>query len=82
MGIRPVSIPIPTGDGLSEETAYFFPLAKGNHDGIPMAYEFMESRGPEYLPNRQGLRDMTDSDILEYWETDAGVFWFRYRRAS
>lgn len=71
-------IPQPTGDGLTPETAYFFPDPQGNHDGLPMAYAFMKSKGTEYLPKRQKVQDMADTRVLESWETEAGVFWFRY----
>jgi hypothetical protein len=79
MGFPSVSIPIPTGDGLTKDSAYFFTQAQGNFDAIGMAYKFMQSRGPQYRRLRQYLYETTDSEIIEWWETPSGKFWFRYQ---
>ncbi|GEM_PF-1533967 len=74
-----MSTPIPTGDGLTKETAYFFPEAQSSFEGISMAYAFMKSRGPEYRRLKQFQHiDSSDTEIIEWWETPAGKFWFRY----
>jgi hypothetical protein len=75
-----MSIPIPTGDGLTKETAYFFPEAESNFDGVAMAYAFMNSRGPEFRRIKQCIHiESTDTEIIEWWETPSGKFWFRHR---
>jgi hypothetical protein len=45
-----------------------------------MAHRFMASQGPRYRLRIQALVDMDDENVVEYWDTDAGRFWFRYRK--
>ena len=69
-----------TGDGLTEKTPWEFPLSRMQGDGVAMAHEFMAWKGPEYSLNKQVLLHTDDeNELLEYWDTDAGRFWFRYR---
>ena len=80
MSVEPTQIPQPLGDGLTKETAYSFPQARNSFEGVAMAYAFMQSRGPEYQRLKQFQHiDSTDEEIIEWWETSAGKFWFRYR---
>jgi hypothetical protein len=75
-----MKIPIPAGDGLTKDTAFFFLEAKSNLDGVAMAYAYMESLGSEYKQLKQYQHiDSTDEEIIEWWETPVGKFWFRYR---
>ena len=75
------SVPPPvTGDGLTEKTPWEFPLSRMQGEGVEMAHEFMAWKGPEYSLNKQVLLHTDDeNELLEYWDTDAGRFWFRYR---
>jgi len=70
----------PQGDGLTQETAYHFPNAKSYPEMIDMAHRFMKWRGRKYTMKKQFQHiDSSDSEIIEWWETAAGKFWFRYR---
>jgi hypothetical protein len=69
-----------TGDGRTRKTAWFFPWARMQGEGIAMAHEFMNSRGRSYRLRKQALVEMDDEKVEEYWDTDAGRYWFRYRR--
>lgn len=68
-----------TGDGLTEKSAWQFPLARSKFEGVAMAHEFMRGKGPKYRLRKQAIRDINRSELLEYWERDAGTLWFRYR---
>ncbi len=65
------------GSGTKEDP-WFFPQARSSAEGVAMAHEFMGSKGPDHRLHRQVLAEMDDENILEYWETVAGTFWFRY----
>jgi hypothetical protein len=69
-----------TGDGLTEQTPWEFPLSRMQGEAVAMAHEFMSSKGPSYRLRKQALIEMNDKKIVEYWDTDAGRFWFQYRR--
>lgn len=69
---------VPEGSG-TEEDPWFFPDASSQGEGIAMAHEFMNAAGPEFGLRKQYLVGMEGDQILEYWETDSGIFWFRYR---
>jgi len=65
-----MSIPIPIGDGLTKETAYFFPEAKSNFDGVAMAYDYIKSLGKKYRLIKEFQHiDSTDEEIIEWRET-------------
>lgn len=72
-------LPQPTGSG-TEEDPWFFPEACSLEEGIGMAYAFMHSLGPDHALKKQFLVDSDELHALEYWETEAGKFWFRYRQ--
>ena len=69
-----------TGNGLTQETAWEFPLSRMQGEGVAMAHELMASKGPAYRLRKQALVEMDDDKVVEYWDTDAGRFWFRYRK--
>lgn len=76
---RSLSPPV-CGDGETQDSAWFFPLARMQGEGVAMAHDFMASKGAAFRLRRQGLVHMDDDKIVEYWDTDAGKFWFRYRK--
>ena len=49
-------------------------------EGIAMAHDLMKSKGPSHRLRKQALVGMDDEKVEEFWETDAGRFWFRYRK--
>lgn len=67
-----------TGSG-TEEDPWFFPEAT-QEEGVSLAHDFMNAKGPRYRLRRQFLVDIDEEKVVEYWETDAGTFWFRYRK--
>jgi len=72
--------PLVTGDGLTGQSPWEFPLSRMQGEGVAMAHEFMASKGPSYRLRKQALVELDDEKIVEYWDTDAGRFWFRYRK--
>ena len=73
-------MPPVTGDGRTQESAWFFPWARMQGEGIAMAHELMASKGPDYRLRMQALVEMDEEKVVEYWDTDAGRYWFRYRK--
>lgn len=68
----------PTGDGLSEDTAFYFQNARNHKEAISMTYRFLEERG---IPSNcvRNLGSVSEGFLSEYWETSAGKLWFRYK---
>jgi len=68
-------MPPVTGDGRTQESAWFFPWARMQGEGIAMANELMASKGPDY---RLRMQELDDEKVVEYWDAHAGRYWFRY----
>jgi hypothetical protein len=68
---------IPQGDGLSEESAFYFHNARTREESMEMTNRFLSEKGVP--PNcRRAIGSVSEEFLTEYWETKSGKIWFRY----
>jgi hypothetical protein len=67
---------LPDGDGLSKETAYFFPKARTSLEGIELTHQFFEEAEIELTGERR-LGDVGEGFIYDVYPTSRGLLWFK-----
>ncbi len=65
--------PLPAGDGKSPETAYRFLHARNKFEAVGMAHEMLGN------VRSWNISSVSETELLEYAETDKGKVWIRYR---
>jgi hypothetical protein len=66
----------PEGDGLSKETAYFFPKARTPLEAIELTKQFFEESGIELTGERR-LGAVGEGFAYDIYSTSRGVLWFK-----
>lgn len=72
-GKRPLK---PAGDGMSQQTAYYFPKARTAMEAITMTYEFLQAEGIE-INGAKELGGIEDGWIFDVFPTSRGNLWFK-----
>ena len=67
--------PKPEGDGLSQETAYWFPKARTPMEAIDLCYEFLANAGHEI--HKRENHGLTGEFVIDAYTTDKGTVWFK-----
>jgi hypothetical protein len=70
--------PQPKGDGLSEETAFYFPNARNHEEALSMTFGLLNEMGipPDCM---RAIGSYSEEFLTEYWEAESGRIWFRYK---
>ena len=66
----------PVGDGLSQETAFFFPKARTSLEAIDLADRFLKESGIVSTGNRE-IGGVADGFIYDVFPTSKGRLWFK-----
>lgn len=67
---------IPTGDGKSKETAFFFPSARNYEEEIELTYRFLGENS--YQDCDRQLAGIEAGMLYDVWQTNKGIIWFKY----
>ena len=69
--------PITSGDGKTQETAFYFEKARTIHESMKLQYKYLQSTGYTINPMDRRNGGIKDGYVYDVWNTTSGVIWFK-----